>query len=47
MEVYVQSPCMTQSFEEIQKGANQLISELVAHESAQEEVEAPKIPSKR
>jgi hypothetical protein len=45
MEVYISSQCISLSFEEIQKEANQLISELMGHESTQEKVADQTIPS--
>ena len=36
MEVNIESPCVAQSFEDLQKGANKVISELMAHQLAQE-----------
>lgn len=39
MEIYIQPPCVSQSFEDIQKGANHIISELMAHESTQDKAE--------
>jgi hypothetical protein len=45
MEVYIQSPCISLSFEEIQKDANQIMAELMVHESTQEKAEDQRISS--
>ncbi|CAG8018735.1 unnamed protein product [Penicillium salamii] len=36
MEIYIQVPCVVQSFEDIRKDANKVMAELMAHQSAHE-----------